>query len=80
MCAYKKQVQFASANVPYPRELRQVRYRRRLQSTKSLSVAKPWVSKWGGGKGEGTGGGVPLPLGARELCPRKIFQITDARR
>jgi hypothetical protein len=45
----------------------------------ALTVAKPGVSKWGGVKGEGTGGG-PLPLGARGLCPRKNFQITDARR
>jgi hypothetical protein len=27
-----------------------------------------------------TGGGVSLPLGARGLCPRKNFQITDACR
>jgi hypothetical protein len=34
----------------------------------------------GGVKGEGTGGVHPLPLGVRGLCPRKNFQITDARR
>jgi hypothetical protein len=33
-----------------------------------------------GVKGEDTGGDVLLPLGARGLCPRKIFQITDAYR
>jgi hypothetical protein len=29
----------------------------------------------GGVKGEGTGGGVPLPLGVRGLCPEKIFKL-----
>jgi hypothetical protein len=45
-------------------------------------VAKPGVSKWGGGKGrggggkeEGTGGGVCPPVGARGLCPRKVFKL-----
>jgi hypothetical protein len=39
---------------------------------RQVPVAKPGVSKWGV-KGEGTGGGVPLPLGVRGLCPRKKF-------
>jgi hypothetical protein len=40
-------------------------------------VGKQGVSKWGRGvKGEDTGGVDPLSLGARGLCPRKIFQIT----
>jgi hypothetical protein len=34
----------------------------------------------GGVKGEGTGRGTPLPLGVRGLCPRKNFQIANARR
>jgi hypothetical protein len=33
-----------------------------------------------GVKEEGTGGVYLLLLGARGLCPRKIFQITDACR
>jgi hypothetical protein len=34
----------------------------------------------GGLRGEGTGGVYPLLMGARGLCPRKNFQITDACR
>jgi hypothetical protein len=29
----------------------------------------------GGGVKDGTGGGVPLPLGVRGLCPRKNFKL-----
>jgi hypothetical protein len=44
-------------------------------------VAKPEVSKWGGGlRGRVREGVYPVPLGVRGLWPRKIFQIADARR
>jgi hypothetical protein len=33
-----------------------------------------------GVKGEGTGEGVSPPAGSPGLCPRKIFQVTDACR
>jgi hypothetical protein len=36
-------------------------------------VAKPGVSS--GVKEEGTGEDVPLPLGARGLCPVKFFKL-----
>jgi hypothetical protein len=42
-------------------------------------VAKPGVSKWGA-KGEGTGGGVPLPAGGPVAVPPENFQFADARR
>jgi hypothetical protein len=51
---------------------------------KQLVVAKPWVSKWGGVQGEGTGGGkpppVPPPAGGPGAVPPENFQITDAHR
>jgi hypothetical protein len=42
-------------------------------------VAKPGVSKWGL-RGRVREGVYCVLLGARGLCPRKNFQVTDARR
>jgi hypothetical protein len=39
------------------------------------AVAKPGVSKWGEVKGEGMGGGVPPPAGARGCVPGKLFKL-----
>jgi hypothetical protein len=52
-----------------------------MQDFMVISSGEARGFKVGGGvKGEGTGGGAPPPGGVRGLCPRKNFQITDARR